>query len=113
MVTDQSILGGVRVYLGYLENEESFDKELIPLINLALSILKDVGVGDRSVMVEDSTTTYTDFLGDITDTPEYISAITFVNLKIKTLFDPSTSATVSEAFNNTCTEILWRLQTMS
>lgn len=109
MVTNKSILGGVRGYLGYLEDETSFDTELIPLINMALNILKDIGVGKRDVFVVNDITTYDDFLGDYSTNPEFVSAMTFVNLKVKTIFDPTTSATVMKALTDTCDEILWRL----
>ncbi len=114
-MVSKSILATVRVYLGYLDDEEAFDTELIPIINTALTALKRVGIGEKGFILQDVSSTWLDFLGAMETDEDVlkISAISYVEMRVKMLFDPSSSATVMNALDDACKEILWELELLS
>lgn len=105
---DGSILIDVRKGQQGLEStDDSFDDELIPLINTCLNELVQMGVGLRDFTISDSTATWSQFLGS--DLDHLQAAKTFVTFQTKVLFDPPQSSFVMENINKKLDEIRWRL----
>ena len=102
-----SILTSIKKLLGIVEEYTYFDADIIMHINMAFMILYQLGVGPSSpFMIEDESTTWSDFLGDATD----LSGVkTYVFLKVKSVFDPPQSSAAMEAINNNIRELEWRL----
>lgn len=102
----ESILTSIKKLLGISEEYEHFDSDIIMHINSALMILTQLGVGPaEGFMIEDSTSTWIDFLGDKTNLEAVKS---YIYLRVKLLFDPPNSAVI-ESINRQITELEWRL----
>ena len=102
----ESILTSIKKLLGISEEYEHFDSDIIMHINSALMILTQLGVGPvEGFMIEDSTSTWIDFLGD---KPYLEAAKSYIYLRVKLLFDPPSSAVI-ESINRQITELEWRL----
>lgn len=93
------------------ENSDAFDTDLIVHINMALSELNQLGVGpSEGIMITGDSETW----NMITDNKIILGFVkTFVNLKVKSIFDPSTSSAAMDSMNQIIKELEWRLQVQS
>lgn len=101
-----SILDSVKSYCGILSDDESFDSDIIMSINAIMFVLNQLGVGPSEVfVVEDSSQTWSDFLGDnpVGGIREY------VNMRVRMLFDPPQSGQVKQALDDQIDEFEWRI----
>lgn len=102
-----SILTTVKKLLGIEEEYDVFDQDLIMHINSVFAILNQIGVGPKEgFMITDKTPTWNDFLGD---DPRINTAISYVYLKVKLLFDPPSGSSMIESMNRLISEFEWRL----
>lgn len=101
-----SILNSIKKMLGLAEDYDAFDTDIIILINGALMILQQLGVGEVGFSITDSSATWDSF----TEYRSDIEAIkTYVYLKVKMAFDPPANSTVLKAYEDSCKELEWRL----
>lgn len=102
-----SILLTVRSTLGVETDYEGFDPEIILAINTGFMTLNQLGVGPvDGYKISDDTEVWTDFLEEETN----LEAVkTYICLKSRLLFDPTTSSFLIEAIKNQISEIEWRL----
>lgn len=101
-----SILETIRPLVGVEPTDSSFDDELIPSINSALSVLAQLGVGPvGGVMI---TGTNEDWSQVITD-PSLEFVKTFVQLKTRLIFDPPQSSAVIAAYEKQIDELTYRI----
>lgn len=102
-----SILNSVKKVLGFEPDYTAFDTDILMHINTILMILYQFGVGPKTpVMVEDSSTTWDVFLDGRTD----LNAVaTYVYMRVRLLFDPPTSSFVIDAMTKQYKELEWRL----
>lgn len=104
-----SILTSVKKMLGINEDYTHFDSDIVMHINTVFSILTQLGVGPSDgFTIDDSTTLWTDFI-DSDDLPRYNAVKSYVYLRVKQLFDPSLTSSVSEMMNQQIAELEWRL----
>ena len=101
-----SILTSIKKLLGIEESYEHFDTDIIIGINTALSILSQLGVGEKSFSIEDKDAEWKDFLSDMTNL-ELIKSYIF--MKVKLIFDPPQSSAVIEVMNRQISELEWRI----
>lgn len=100
-----AILTTIKKMLGLDPNYEPFDVEIIVHINSALNVLYQLGLSNRPLII-DKTTTWSNLFGSRTD----LEAVkTWIYLKVKMLFDPPSSASVLEAFQREAKELEWRI----
>ena len=104
---DKSILTSIKKLLGIAESCTDFDADIIMHINTVFLILNQLGVGtDKVFSIEDSKTTWSEFLKDDTN----LEAIkTYIHLKVRLIFDPPLSAAVKVAIQANVNELEWRL----
>lgn len=103
----ESILTSVKKMLGIVEEYEHFDADLIMHINSVLSILTQLGVGpSEGFSIKDKTATWNDFLSDAKNLE---SVKSYVYLKVRLIFDPPLTSSVTEAINRMISELEWRL----
>lgn len=103
---NDSILNNTKQLLGIENDYDAFDVDVIIHINSALMQLAQSGVGKEGYYIEDSTSIWSDFLGDYDD----VRAIaTYVYLYVRSIFDPPSNSFVMEAIQSQMNEILWRL----
>lgn len=105
---DGVILKDIRDLLVGDSEDDSFDKDLIILINSAFNTLTQLGVGSESGfrITKDGEEKWNDFTGD-NILLEKVKA--YIMLKVRVLFDPPTSSFVLEAYKKEIEEMEWRL----
>lgn len=102
----ESILTSIKKLLGLMEEDQSFDQDLIIHINTVFFTLNQLGVGpDEPFRITDASATWSDFdeSGDIDAIKSYIY------LRVKMLFDPPTNSALLTAMKESATEYEWRL----
>lgn len=102
-----SILTSIKKMLGIAEEYEHFDADLIMHINSVFSILTQLGVGpEEGFSIENKSSTWDDFVSENSN----LDAIrSYMYLKVKLLFDPPLSSSVSESMNRMISELEWRI----
>jgi hypothetical protein len=102
-----SILTSIKKLLGIAEEYEHFDMDLIMHINSVFMILTQMGVGPaEGFTIEDETATWSDFEPNLI---KIESVKTYIYLKVRLIFDPPASGTVTESMNRMISELEWRL----
>lgn len=104
---DESILVSVKRYLGIIDDCTSFDDDLMLHINSIFSVLTQAGIGPaEGFNITDSSTQWSEFLGE----DMRLSAVkSYMNLRVKLLFDPPTSSTLMQAIKEQIKELEWRM----
>lgn len=104
---ETSILTSIKKMLGIAEDYTEFDEDIITHINSVFLNLTQLGVGpEEGFMIEDDTAVWEDF---IDDSIQLQAVKTYMYLKVKLLFDPPLSSSVTESFTRTIAELEWRL----
>lgn len=102
-----SILTSIKKLLGIAEDYTHFDMDLIMHINSVFSILTQLGVGpSEGFSISDASATWDDFM---TADPRLESVKSYMYMKVKLLFDPPLSSSVTESMNRMISEFEWRL----
>jgi len=103
-----SILQSIKKLLGLDENYDAFDDDVMMHINSVLMILTQLGVGPKNgFSITGEEETWEDYLGE--DISKLSAVKTYVYLKVKTMFDPTSSSVVNEATKEMLKELEWRL----
>ena len=104
---ETSILTSIKKMLGIAEDYIEFDEDIITHINSVFLNLMQLGVGpEEGFMIEDDTAVWEDF---IDDSIQLQAVKTYMYLKVKLLFDPPLSSSVTESFTRMIAELEWRL----
>ena len=104
---ETSILTSIKKMLGVAEDYTEFDEDIITHINSVFLNLTQLGVGpEEGFMIEDDTAAWEDF---INDSIRLQAVKTYMYLKVKLLFDPPLSSSVTESFTRMIAELEWRL----
>lgn len=103
----ESILTSVKKMLGIAEEYTHFDMDLIMHINSVLAILTQIGVGpSEGYSIKDENDEWSDFLPKGQNL-ELVKS--YVYAKVRLIFDPPQSSSVTEALKNTISEFEWRI----
>lgn len=103
----ESILTSIKKLLGIEEEYTQFDADIIMHINTVFLNLTQLGVGpSEGFLIEDDTAIWEDFIGD---SSQLQAVKTYMYLKVKLLFDPPLSSSVTESMNRMIAELEWRL----
>ena len=104
---ETSILTSIKKLLGVAEDYVEFDEDIITHINSVFLNLTQLGVGPKEgFMIENDTAVWEDF---INNSVQLQAVKTYVYLKVKLLFDPPLSSSVTESINRMIAELEWRL----
>lgn len=104
---ETSILTSIKKMLGVAEDYTEFDEDIINHINSVFLNLTQLGVGPKEgFMIENDTAVWEDF---IDDSIQLQAVKTYMYLKVKLLFDPPLSSSVTESFTRMIAELEWRL----
>ena len=104
---ETSILTSIKKLLGVAEDYVEFDEDIMTHINSVFLNLTQLGVGpEEGFMIENDTAEWGDF---INDSVQLQAVKTYVYLKVKLLFDPPLSSSVTESINRMIAELEWRL----
>lgn len=103
----ESILTSIKKLLGIEEEYTQFDADIIMHINTVFLNLTQLGIGpSEGFLIEDDTAIWEDFIGD---SSQLQAVKTYMYLKVKLLFDPPLSSSVTESMNRMIAELEWRL----
>lgn len=111
---ERSILTTIKLKLGIMEEDESFDPQVISNINTQFLTLHQLGVGPKQgFRIDDDISVWSDFVQDVL-LLGYVEEYIYLNVKL--LFDPPASGSASEAINRKITEyeerILYMVETI-
>lgn len=103
----ESILTSIKKMLGITEEYTHFDADIIMHINSIFMVLNQLGVGpEEGFFIEDETTTWFEYI----DTVKQLQAVkSYMYLRVKMLFDPSSSSVVMESMKQQANEMEFRL----
>lgn len=102
-----SILASIKDRVGIEEGDQSFDTDIIDLINSAFADLNDIGVGPSEGF---SITNSNDLWDDFSEDVRVLSSVKdFVYLTVKLTFDPPTQTSLLTSMENRLKKLEWRL----
>ena len=105
---EDSILLSIKALLGPDADYQVFDQDIIIFINSALATLCQLGVGpSEGFEITGDSETWDDYLGE--DFRRLNSVKTYIYMKVRLAFDPPTSSSVLDAYEESCKEFEWRL----
>ena len=105
-----SILNSIKKNLNLEESYTAFDFEVITQINTAFSTLNQLGVGPvGGFEIEDATPTWSDFLGS---NSKYNMVKTYVQLVVKSIFDPPQSSIANTMMKEQIDRFEWRINVL-
>ena len=101
-----SILDSVKKLLGIQPEYTNFDEDIITHINTAFATLNQLGVGPKDgFLIYDDAAVWDDYITSCS-----LSMIkSYIDLKVRTLFDPPTSSVLMESMNRNMAELEWRI----
>lgn len=103
----ESILNTIKKMLDVDIGCTHFDENIINHINTALMVLTQIGVGpEKGFSIRDANAKWSDFL---TDMSKLEGVKTYIYLRVKPLFDPTSSSAISSAMKNVADELEWRM----
>lgn len=104
---DGSILMDVREMCNVNRDDDSFDGQIIPLINTYLFRSAQFGVGKQGFFVKNGSETWDDF---VETAPENFEALkNYISIRVMLIFDPPENATLLKAYKEEAKELEWCL----
>lgn len=104
----ESILTSIKKQLSIMEDDTSFDDEIIIFINAAFARLTQLGVGPiNGFSIKDYTATWDTYVTDITQ--EEMCKV-YIYCKVKALFDPPTNSYLSSKIDKQISEYEYLLK---
>ena len=102
-----SILDSMKTVLDVPVSDDTYDEELLMGINTIFFTLNQLGVGPETPFtIDDNSTEWTDFISDI----ETIAMVkTYMQLRLKLLFDPPSNSSLATAMKEQVAEYEWRM----
>lgn len=102
-----SILNTIKQMLGLSAEDDSFDLDVMVLINAAFMSLQQMGVGpEGGFTINSAEDSWQDFMAD---DRLYMGVREYIYLKVRLVFDPPTSSSVADAMKKSVEELEWRL----
>lgn len=106
-----SVLDSTKKILGFDAEYKAFDLDIITHINMAFSILHQLGVGPTiPFVISDSSDNWSSFTGE---NKAVESVKSYVWAKVRLMFDPPSTSFGIAALEKLCTELEWRLNVQS
>lgn len=103
---NETILGSVKKICNVVEEDTSFDADLILYTNSALMVIMQEWHGmDHAFRVVDGTETWEDLLGEDED---YEGVKELIGLKVRLMFDPPNNSSVVQAITDQIKDLEWR-----
>lgn len=110
---NESILSYIRKRCIGDEYEDDFDKDLVPIINMTLATLTQIGLGpSKGLFVEDEDTTWSDFISEDYSNSTILLGFTkeYLYCKTRLNFDPPSSTALVEALKRSADEYEQRIK---
>jgi hypothetical protein len=102
-----SILASIKERIGIADDDNSFDTDIIDLVNSAFADLNDIGVGPSDgFSITETKDSWDEFSEDV----RVLSSVKdFVYLTVKLTFDPPTQTSLLTSMENRLKKLEWRL----
>lgn len=106
-----SILTSIKKLLGIDSAYTQFDQDIIIHTNSVFLTLNELGVGpDEGFAISSEGETWSDY---IDDNPLLLNAVkSYMYLKVRMLFDPSLTSSVTELMKEEAKELEWRMNVL-
>lgn len=105
-----SILQDVKHALGILEDNTSFDKDILMFVNSQFATLTQLGVGpEEGYQIVNATAKWTDYITDI----RLNSVKSYIFLQVKIQFDPPKAGYIIQAYERQIEELTYRLNVVA
>lgn len=102
-----SILDSTKKLLGISPDDDSFDVDIVTHINTVFLILNQLGIGPKEgFMITGRDETWDSYL---VEQQKLQCVKSYMALKVRTLFDPSSSSAVSQASTEALQELEFRM----
>jgi hypothetical protein len=103
----ESILASTKKQLGIVDEDTSFDLDVIFAINTVFADLNQLGIGpDAGFMIQDRSAVWADYLHD---NNLLNSVATYMYLRCRLIFDPPQTSYLIGAFKEQVDKMEWRL----
>lgn len=104
------ILESIKKMLGLEKEYQAFDPELIIFINMAFSVLTQLGAGpEEGYSITGYDETWSDYLASEDPLSKQLELVkTYIYMKVRLAFDPP-NGSVLESFNKQISELEWRI----
>lgn len=107
----ESILTSIKKLLGIAEEYTQFDTDIIMHINSIFSVLHQLGVGPAECYcIEDKLQTWDEFIQGNANI-ELVKS--YIYLRVKLMFDPSLTSSVTDSMKEQIREYEWRLNVIA
>ena len=107
MPMEESILTSIKVMLGLDSEYDPFDNELVGLINSAIGVLTQLGVGTPGFRITGKDETWASYIGDADRVLGL--ARDFIHLRVKQIWDPTANSTISKQVEEQLKELTYRI----
>jgi hypothetical protein len=104
---NESILINIREMCDVGKDVDSFDGQLIPLINTFLFRSAQFGVGKRGFRITGPNETWDDFIE--TDAEYFVALKNYIAIRVRLIFDPPDSSALLTALKEEARELEWCL----
>lgn len=101
-----NILTTIKKMLGIMEDDTSFDTDIVININTVFAILYQLGIGPEGFKLESKEETWDEYLEE-DDLLEDVK--TFIYLKVRLIFDPPLNSSHLESMKQLISELEFRL----
>lgn len=108
---NKSILADVRSACNLEKTDNSFDGQLIPLINTQIMMAHQFGVGTSGFKIEGPAEIWADWLGE--DGEDLQAIKTWLAYSVLLLFDPPDNGTVLKSYQDQIAKMEWMLREKS
>lgn len=105
-MNDDNILVSIKKMLGIEPDVNAFDDTLLAQINTVISVLGQLGVGPESGLYVGDESTWADLIGEDN---RLLMVKTYVQTKVRMLFDPPSSSAAMDAADRFLKETEWRI----
>lgn len=109
-----TILTSIKKQLGIDESNIDFDPQVIMGINMAISVLTQIGIGSPSgFALTDGKELWTAYIPDLETSARYVMVQSYIYCRTKLFFDPPASQVLTNILKSTADELEWRLKAES
>lgn len=105
-INDESILDSIKALLGILDNDDTFNRDIVMHVNSVFSTLNQLGVGpEAGFHITGSNEKWEDFITN----EKQLNVKTYIYIRVRLIFDPPQSSYVADLLKADAAEIEWRL----
>lgn len=109
-LSDDKIMTDIKKVLQLPADYDVFDLDMKIGIDTAFSTLQQLGVGPaEAFMIDTGEETWTEFFGEVPEKKNLNAVKTYIQLRVRVLFDPPTSSFALDSLKEQIKELEWRL----